>query len=106
MVMTKLRRGTRLVVASHNPGKVWEIEQLIEPYGLDAISAGDLGLAEPEESEPTFAGNAKLKAVAAATGSGLPALADNSASRSIALTVRRASTRRAGRGRARISAWR
>ena len=43
MVMTKLRRGTRLVVASHNPGKVWEIQQLIEPYGLDAISAGDLG---------------------------------------------------------------
>ena len=78
MVMTKLRRGTRLVVASHNPGKVWEIQQLIEPYGLDAISAGDLGLAEPEESEPTFAGNAKLKAVAAATGSGLPALADDS----------------------------
>ena len=78
MVMTKLRRGTRLVVASHNPGKVWEIQQLIEPYGLDAISAGDLGLAEPEESEPTFAGNAKLKAVAAATGSRLPALADDS----------------------------
>ena len=77
MVMTKLSRGTRLVVASHNPGKVWEIEQLIEPYGLDAISAGDLGLTEPEESEPTFAGNAKLKAVAAATGSGLPALADD-----------------------------
>lgn len=78
MVMTKLSRGTRLVVASHNPGKVWEIEQLIVPYGLDAISAGDLGLAEPEESEPTFTGNAKLKAVAAATGSGLPALADDS----------------------------
>jgi XTP/dITP diphosphohydrolase len=77
-LMAKLSRGTRLVVASHNPGKVWEIKQLIEPYGLDAISAGDLGLSEPEESEPTFDGNARLKALAAATGSGLPALADDS----------------------------
>jgi len=76
--MAKLSRGTRLVVASHNPGKVWEIKQLIEPYGLDALSAGDLGLSEPEESEPTFHGNARLKALSAATQSGLPALADDS----------------------------
>lgn len=76
--MAKLSRGTRLVVASHNPGKVWEIKQLIEHYGLDAISAGDLGLTEPEESEPTFGGNARLKALSAATQSGLPALADDS----------------------------
>jgi XTP/dITP diphosphohydrolase len=68
----------KLVVASHNPGKVWEINQLIQPYGLDAVSAGELGLAEPEETETTFAGNARLKAVAAAQGSGLPALADDS----------------------------
>lgn len=74
----KLRAGTKLVVASHNPGKVWEINQLIAPYGLDAVSAGELGLAEPEETAPTFSGNAKLKAVAAANGSGLPALADDS----------------------------
>ena len=74
----KLQRGTRLVVASHNKGKVWEIHQLIAPYGLDAVSAGDLGLAEPDETEPTFEGNARLKAVAAAKGSGLPALADDS----------------------------
>ncbi|MEQ1710186.1 MAG: non-canonical purine NTP pyrophosphatase [Hyphomicrobium sp.] len=74
----KLSPGTRLVVASHNKGKVWEIHQLIVPYGLDAISAGDLGLAEPEETESTFAGNARLKALAAANGSGLPALADDS----------------------------
>lgn len=76
--MKQLTRGTRLVVASHNPGKAWEIHQLIAPYGLDAVSAGVLGLAEPEETEPTFHGNAKLKAVAAAKASGLPALADDS----------------------------
>ena len=76
--MIKLTRGTKVVVASHNAGKVWEIHQLLEPYGLAAISAGDLGLAEPEETEPTFAGNALLKARAAAEGSGLMALADDS----------------------------
>jgi XTP/dITP diphosphohydrolase len=74
----RLSPGTRLVVASHNKGKVWEIHQLIAPFGLDAVSAGDLGLAEPEETEPSFEGNARLKAVAAAKGSGLPALADDS----------------------------
>jgi XTP/dITP diphosphohydrolase len=76
--MKQLAPGSRLVVASHNPGKVWEIKQLIAPYGFDAVSAGDLGLAEPEETETTFEGNARLKALAAATGSGLPALADDS----------------------------
>jgi XTP/dITP diphosphohydrolase len=76
--MKQLTRGSRLVVASHNPGKVWEINQLIAPYGLNAISAGELGLTEPEETEPTFAGNATLKAYAAAKGAGLPALADDS----------------------------
>lgn len=73
-----LTRGTKLVVASHNVGKVWEINQLIAPFGLSAVSAGDLGLAEPEETESTFAGNALLKARAASDGSGLPALADDS----------------------------
>jgi XTP/dITP diphosphohydrolase len=76
--MTRLRPGTKLVVASHNPGKVWEIRELIAPYGFDAVSAGDLGLSEPEETEPSFEGNARLKAFAAAQGSGLPALADDS----------------------------
>ncbi|MBS0234438.1 MAG: RdgB/HAM1 family non-canonical purine NTP pyrophosphatase [Proteobacteria bacterium] len=76
--MTPLSRGMKLVVASHNPGKVWEINQLIQPYGLDAVSAGELGLSEPEETEMTFEGNARLKAIAAAKGSGLPALADDS----------------------------
>lgn len=74
----RLTRGTKLVVASHNPGKVWEINQLIAPYGLAAISAGELGLQEPDETEATFSGNAHLKARAAADGSGLPALADDS----------------------------
>ena len=74
----RLVPGMKLVVASHNPGKVWEIRKLIAPYGLDAVSAGDLGLAEPEETEPTFVGNARLKALAAARGAKLPALADDS----------------------------
>jgi XTP/dITP diphosphohydrolase len=76
--MKQLASGSRLVVASHNPGKVWEIKELIAPYGFDAVSAGDLGLAEPVETEETFEGNARLKALAAANGSGLPALADDS----------------------------
>jgi len=76
--MQRLATGAKLVVASHNPGKVWEINQLLAPYGLNAVSAGDLGLAEPEETATTFEGNARLKAVAAASGSGLPSLADDS----------------------------
>ncbi|MCL4766759.1 MAG: RdgB/HAM1 family non-canonical purine NTP pyrophosphatase [Hyphomicrobiaceae bacterium] len=76
--MRRLLPGTRLVVASHNPGKLREIADLVQPYGLDAVSAGSLGLPEPEETETTFAGNAQLKAVAAATASGLPALSDDS----------------------------
>ena len=77
-LMRRLKRGTRLVVASHNPGKLWEINELIRPYGLEAVSVGELGLPEPEETEATFAGNAQLKAIAAAKGSELPALADDS----------------------------
>ena len=76
--MKQLQRGASLVVASHNKGKVWEINQLVEPFGLNAISAGELGLPEPEETEPTFAGNAQLKAYAAAKGANMPALADDS----------------------------
>ncbi len=76
--MRKLTRGARLVVASHNKGKVWEIDQLIAPYGLAAISAGELGLDEPAETETTFRGNALIKARAAAGASGLAALADDS----------------------------
>lgn len=76
--MKQLEPGSRLVVASHNPGKVWEIKELIAPYGFDAVSAADLDLAEPDETEPTFDGNARLKALSAAEASGLPALADDS----------------------------
>jgi len=76
--MRRLKRGDRLVVASHNPGKVWEINQLLAPYGFAAVAAKDLGLSEPAETETTFQGNARLKALFAAKGSGLPALADDS----------------------------
>jgi len=76
--MTRRLAPGRLVVASHNPGKLAEIADLLRPYGLDPVSAGDLGLPEPEETETTFAGNARLKAHAAATAAGLPALADDS----------------------------
>lgn len=77
-MIRKLTPGAKLVVASHNPGKVWEINELIAPYGFNAVSAGELGLDEPEETEPTFEGNAKLKALAAAKAANLPALADDS----------------------------
>jgi XTP/dITP diphosphohydrolase len=73
----KLLPGT-LIVASHNPGKVREIRDLLAPFGIEPVSAGDAGLPEPEETETTFRGNAELKALAAARGSGLPALADDS----------------------------
>jgi len=68
----------RIVVASHNAGKVREIGDLLRPLGVEAISAAALNLPEPEETEVTFVGNAELKARAAANGSGLPALADDS----------------------------
>ena len=73
-----LRRGTRLVIASHNEGKVREIADLLAPHGIELVSAGKLGLPEPEETGASFAENAALKAVAAARASGLPALADDS----------------------------
>ena len=68
----------RLVIATHNAGKLREIGALLAPYGLDCVSAGELGLPEPEETGTTFVENALLKARAAAQGSGLPALADDS----------------------------
>ncbi|KPF78264.1 non-canonical purine NTP pyrophosphatase [alpha proteobacterium AAP81b] len=68
----------RLVLATHNPGKVVELGELLGPHGLDVVSAGALGLPEPEETGETFVANAELKARAAATASGLPALADDS----------------------------
>jgi XTP/dITP diphosphohydrolase len=73
-----LPRGTILVVASHNPGKVREIKALLGPHGIEPVSAADLGLAEPEETGLTFRANAELKARAAADAGGHPALADDS----------------------------
>ncbi|MBP5859096.1 RdgB/HAM1 family non-canonical purine NTP pyrophosphatase [Marivibrio halodurans] len=70
--------GGKLVIASHNPGKVKEIGDLLGPYGVTTVSAGDLGLEEPEEDGASFAENAKLKALAAAEAAKLPALADDS----------------------------
>jgi XTP/dITP diphosphohydrolase len=70
--------GERLVIASHNPGKIEEIEALLAPYGVAAIGAGALGLPEPEETGATFEENAALKARAATQASGLLALADDS----------------------------
>lgn len=70
--------GDRLVVASHNPGKVREIGDLVRPLGIRAVSAAELGLPEPEETGATFKANAELKALAAARAAGLPALADDS----------------------------
>ena len=76
--MRRTFREPRLVVASHNAGKVREIGELMRPYRVATVSAADLGLPEPDEAEATFEGNARLKALAAAQASGLPALADDS----------------------------
>jgi XTP/dITP diphosphohydrolase len=73
-----LARGTQLVVASHNAGKVREIKALLGPHGIEAVSAGSLGLAEPEETGTTFAANAEIKALASAKASRHAALADDS----------------------------
>jgi XTP/dITP diphosphohydrolase len=73
----KLAPG-RLVIASHNAGKVREIRALLGPYGIEPVSAADLDLPEPEETGTTFVANAELKALQAADLSGLPALADDS----------------------------
>ena len=72
------KMGKKLVLASHNAGKLREIRALLEPYALDVFSAGDLGFEAPEETEDTFEGNALIKARAAAEASGLPALSDDS----------------------------
>ncbi|MGN6517622.1 MAG: RdgB/HAM1 family non-canonical purine NTP pyrophosphatase [Rhizomicrobium sp.] len=74
----KLPRGSSLVLASHNKGKLREIAALVEPFGLHVKGAGELGLPEPEETGITFAENAALKALAAAQATGLPALSDDS----------------------------
>jgi XTP/dITP diphosphohydrolase len=74
----RLAGGTRLVLASHNPGKLAELADLLRPHAVEVISAVSLGLPEPPEDAPDFVGNARIKALAAARASGLPALADDS----------------------------
>lgn len=76
--MTRRFEGGSLVVATHNRGKLEEIQALLEPFGIKLTSNADHNLPEPEETETTFVGNAKIKAHAAAKATGLPALADDS----------------------------
>src|ERR1700692_2805549 len=68
----------KLVIATHNPGKLAEMRELLAPHGIEAISAAELGLGEPEETGDTFDANARIKAVAAAAAAQLPAFADDS----------------------------
>ncbi len=70
--------GNELLVATHNTGKLEEIANLLEPFGVTVVGAADMNLEEPEETETTFVGNARIKAHAASQATGLPALADDS----------------------------
>ena len=72
------RIAGRLVIATHNPGKLAEMRELLAPYGIEATSAGELGLREPDETGMTFRDNARIKAEAASKATGLPAFADDS----------------------------
>ena len=79
MLMTQHRRITgQLVIATHNPGKLAEMRELLAPHGVEAVSAGELGLDEPEETGNSFRANAQIKALAAARAAKLPAFADDS----------------------------
>jgi XTP/dITP diphosphohydrolase len=74
----KLTAGTRLVLASHNQGKLVELTELLAPFHIDVVSVGALGLPEPDETAPDFTGNARIKALAAASATGLRAFSDDS----------------------------
>ncbi|UWQ37233.1 RdgB/HAM1 family non-canonical purine NTP pyrophosphatase [Leisingera aquaemixtae] len=76
--MTRKLEGGKLLVATHNKGKLNEIAEILAPYGVTVIGAGEMDLPEPEETEDTFVGNARIKAHAAAKATGLPALSDDS----------------------------
>ena len=76
--MSRRFAGPELVIASHNPGKIREIGELLQPFAVRVVSAGALGLPEPDETGTTFEANAELKALASARSSGKPALADDS----------------------------
>ena len=76
--MTRKFDGDKLLVATHNKGKLEEMAHLLEPFGVSVVGAGEMNLPEPEETEDTFVGNARIKAHAAAKATGLPALSDDS----------------------------
>ena len=76
--MTRHFTGDRLLVATHNKGKLEEMAHLLSPFGVTVVGAGEMNLPEPEETEDTFVGNARIKAHAAARATGLPALSDDS----------------------------
>jgi XTP/dITP diphosphohydrolase len=79
VIMTDHRRiSGKLVIATHNPGKLAEMRELLAPYGIEAVSAGELRLDEPEETGDSFRANARIKALAAAHAARLPAFADDS----------------------------
>ena len=81
----KLLPGSKLILASHNQGKLAELTELLRPFQINVVSAGALGLPEPDETAPDFAGNARIKALAAATATSLPAFSDDSGFCSAAL---------------------
>jgi XTP/dITP diphosphohydrolase len=74
----RLSRGEKIAIATHNAGKLREVAALLAPHGIEVIGAGALGLPEPEETETSFLGNARIKAHAAARAAGMPALSDDS----------------------------
>lgn len=76
--MTRKFEGDKLLVATHNKGKLAEITDILAPYGITIVGAAEMDLEEPEETEDTFVGNARIKAHAAARATGLPALSDDS----------------------------
>jgi XTP/dITP diphosphohydrolase len=76
--MTRRFDGTKILIATHNAGKLEEMEQLFAPHGVVVVGAASLNLSEPEETEDSFIGNARIKARAAVAATGLPALADDS----------------------------
>ncbi|OED49483.1 non-canonical purine NTP pyrophosphatase, RdgB/HAM1 family [Rhodobacteraceae bacterium (ex Bugula neritina AB1)] len=76
--MTRKLEGGKLLVATHNKGKLAEISEILAPFGVSVVGAGEMDLPEPEETEDTFVGNARIKAHAAAKATGLPALSDDS----------------------------
>jgi XTP/dITP diphosphohydrolase len=76
--MTRSFQGDKLLVATHNKGKLGEITEILAPFGVSVVGAGELNLPEPEETEDSFVGNARIKAHAAAKATGLPALSDDS----------------------------